>query len=149
MFRVLLIPVFTAKRDIKTGKNCLIIAAVYVDDTILASSDKAMLTAEKTKLRERFEIEYLGEINHYLGMCIRRDRKRKVLMISQKSYLENVLKRFGMQDCKPVSTPIENAARYEKLTDDEKPLNTREYQAVIGSLTYASIATRPDLSVAV
>lgn len=54
-----------------------------------------------------------------------------------------------MQDCKPVSTPIENAARYEKLTDNEKPLNTREYQAIIRSLTYASIATRPDLSVAV
>ena len=54
-----------------------------------------------------------------------------------------------MQDCKPVSTPIENAARYEKLTDNGKPLNTREYQAIIRSLTYASIATRPDLLIAV
>ena len=35
------------------------------------------------------------------------------------------------------------------MANDEKPVNTREYQAIIGSLTYASIATRPDLSAAV
>ena len=44
---------------------------------------------------------------------------------------------------------MESTARYEKLVNDEKPVNTREYQAIVGSLTYASIATRPDLSVAV
>ena len=142
-------PCVYCKTECKDGKYCLIIIAVYVDDTILASNDIAMLTAEKTKLKERFEMEELGEIHHCLGMSIKRDRNAKVLMISQKTYLENVLKRFGMQDCKPVSTPMESTARYEKLADDEKPVNTREYQAIIGSLTYASIATRPDLSVAV
>lgn len=57
------------KTGYEDGKNCLIIAAVYVDDKILASSNKAMLTAEKTKLMERFEMEDLGEINYCLSMC--------------------------------------------------------------------------------
>ena len=142
-------PCIYSKSENRSGKNCLIIIAVYVDDTILASNDVAMLTAEKIKLSKKFEMDDQGEIHYCLGMSIKRDRKAKVLMINQKVYLENVLKKFGMQDCKPVSTPMEASMRYEKLADEEKPLNIREYQAIIGSLTYASIATRPDLSSAV
>ena len=133
----------------ENGRKSLIIIAVYVDDTILASNDTAMLAAEKRELCKRFEMEDLGEINYCLGMQIKRDRNEKVLKISQKAYLENVLKKFGMQDCKPISTPLESNARFEKLADDEKTVNIKEYQAMIGSLTYASIATRPDLSAAV
>ena len=48
-----------------------------------------------------------GEAHHVLGMSIKRDRKAKTLFISQPKYVENVLQRFGMKDCKPVSTPME------------------------------------------
>ena len=87
-----------------------------------------------------------GEIHYCLGMSIKRDREAKVLTISQKSYLENILKKFQMFDCKPVATPLEPGRRFEKLSDDEESVNKREYQAAIGSLIYASVATRPDLS---
>ena len=49
-----------------------------------------------------------------------------------------------MRECKPVSMPMEAGKRFEKLDDNEDPVNIREYQAAIGSLIYASIATRPD-----
>ena len=78
-------PCVYCKTECKDGKSCLIIIAVYVDDTILASNDIGMLTAEKTKLKERFEMEELGEIHHCLGMSIKRDRNAKALMISQKA----------------------------------------------------------------
>ena len=48
-----------------------------------------------------------GEIHFVLGMSIKRDRATKVLFINQEKYLEGVLNRFGMQDCKSVSTPLE------------------------------------------
>ena len=54
-----------------------------------------------------------------------------------------------MEDCKPISTPMDPNVKFEKLADDERSTNIQEYQAMIGSLTYASIATRPDLSSAV
>ena len=142
-------PCIYCKSENKSGKNSLIMIAVYVDDAIMASNDMAMLTSEKLNLSKMFEMEDLGEIHYCLGMSVKRDRKAKVLMINQKTYLENVLKKFGMQDCKPISTPMEVTARYEKLADDEKTVNIKEYQAMIGSLTYASISTRPDLSAAV
>ena len=51
-----------------------------------------------------------------------------------------------MSECKPVSMPMETGKRFDKLDDNGDPVNIRGYQAAIGSLVYASIATRPDLS---
>ena len=94
-------------------------------------------------------MEDRGPIHYCLDMLIQCDRKAKVLTISQKAYLENFLKRFGMFDCKPISTPMEPNKKFNKLPDDQESVDVQRYQAAIGSLTYASIATRPDISSAV
>ncbi len=123
--------------------------ALSVDDIVLATNDRRMLEEEKTRLKDQFEMEDRGEIHYCLGMSIKRDRVAKVLHINQRAYLENVLKRFDMFNCKPVSTPMEVGKKYERLKDGEKSANLKEYQAAVGSLMYAAIATRPDISVAV
>ena len=56
----------------------------------------------------------LGQIHFVLGMSVKRDRANKVLFINQEKYLESVLNRFGMQDCKPVSTPLEIGMTFHK-----------------------------------
>ena len=139
-------PCIYYKRINKHGKQCFIILALYVDDLIISSNDKEILVAEKRKLSNRFEMEDQGQVHYCLGMSIKRNRRQGTLTIDQKAYLEGVLRRFGMADSKPVSTPMEAGKSFEKLKDDDDPVNLREYQAVIGCLTYASIGTRPDLS---
>ena len=131
------------------GKKYIMLIAVYVDDILLASNNADMMKEEKAKLSAQFEMEDQGEIHYCLGMSIKRDREEKVLSIDQKAYLEGVLKRFKMNDCKPVSTPLEAGKRFEKLGDGEETVDVKEYQAVIGCITYASVATRPDLSAAI
>ena len=54
-----------------------------------------------------------------------------------------------MEHCKPVSTPMEQGRQFHDLPEEENPVNVREYQKIIGCLTYATTATRPDLSSAV
>ena len=125
------------------------IFAVYVDDTIICSNDKSVLFAEKKRLSEEYEMDDRGEVHHILGMEVIRDREKRILTIDQKTYLEDVLKRFGMEDCRPVGTPIEPGKNFTKLRDDEEPADETLYQAAVGSLNYAAIATRPDLSTAV
>ena len=100
-----------------------------------------MLKSEKAKLSARFEMEDQGPIHYCLGMSVKRDNEAKVLSINQKAYLENVLQWFGMYDCKLVPTPIEPGKKHDKLPDDQDPVDIQRYQAAIGSLTYASIAT--------
>ena len=69
--------------------------------------------------------------------------------ISQRAYLENILKRFNTPNCQPVSTPMEVDKKYEKLKDGEQTADLKEYQSIIGPLMYPAIAIRPDISFSV
>ena len=82
-------------------------------------------------------------------MSIKRDHDTKTLYISQQSYPEKVLERFEMENCKPVSTPLETGRKFQKLSDDEEASDLKLYQQAIGCLTYPSTATRPDIATAV
>ena len=137
------------RKDIIGGEEVIIIFAVYVDDTIICSNNNSVLLAEKKRLSETFEMDDRGEVHHILGMEVIRNRNKKLMTISQKLYLEEVLRRFGMEDCKPVAIPMEPNKKFNKLSADEEPADEKQFQAAIGSLNYAAIATRPDLSTAV
>ncbi|KAJ3527698.1 hypothetical protein NMY22_g9685 [Coprinellus aureogranulatus] len=140
----------------REGKQiCFVV--IYVDDLLLAATTRPFMDLVKQKLRARFEMEDLGPATYILGMAITRDRKNRTISISQRRYIESVLERTGMSDCKPAWTPIPTSA---KLTAEDPNDNTilhyitiegREvsFKSVIGSLMYAMLATRPDLAFAV
>ena len=127
----------------------MMIIALYVYDILLATNDPDMTKAEKMAFSSRFDMEDQGEAHFCLEMQITRDRKNKILRISQKAYLENILKRSGMYDCRSVTTPPESGKNYTKLPEGDKGTDITKYRAAIGSLNYAAIATRPDLSTAI
>jgi hypothetical protein len=78
----------------KNGKFIFLI--LYVDDILLASSDIDLLLETKKFLSSRFDMKDLGEASFVLGIEIHRERSNGVLGLSQKAYLENVLKKYGM-----------------------------------------------------
>lgn len=77
---------------------------LYVDDILLATNDIGMLHETKRFLSNKFEIKDLGNASFMLGIYIHRVLSQGMLGLSQKSYIEKVLKRFGMHDCKPGET---------------------------------------------
>ena len=79
---------------------------MYVDDILLASSDVNLLLETKKFLSSKFDMKDLGEASFILGIGIYRDREKGVLGLSQKAYLEKVLKKYNMQNCKPSLAPI-------------------------------------------
>ena len=137
----------TVRRD--DGFISFVILAVYVDDIIPVSSDVKMLKAEKESLCREFEMVDLGEILFILGMSIKRHRATRSLTISQGQYLRDLLKRCGMEECKPMSTPLESGKKFHKRTDEEERCGKSIYQQAIGCLTYVSTARRPDNAAAV
>ena len=93
----------------------------------------------------------LGAAKKILGIEIMRDREKCKLYLSQKKYIEKVLHRFNMQNAKPVSTPLaahlQLSATLSPKTDDERDYMSRvPYSSVVGSLMYAMVCSRPDLS---
>jgi len=96
------------------GQITFVILGVYVNDIIPVSNNPALLKAEKAALCERFEMTDLGEIHYLLGMSIKRDRESRILTISQPNYLDNVLKKFGIENCKPVSIPLAPGRKFQQ-----------------------------------
>ena len=118
--------------------------AVYVDDILIASNSKVMLHNEKKLLQERFNTKDLGEAHYCLGIQIQRNREQKQMFLHQTKYLTNLLEKYGMSDCRSISTPQEQ--NKIMIPNEDEPVDKVRYQAVIGSITYAVIATRPDLA---
>jgi hypothetical protein len=93
----------------------------------------------------------LGAAKKILGMRITRDRKNRQMTLSQGEYIEKVLERFRMWNAKPVSTAL---AIHFKLTKEMCPKTQEEieymsripYSSAVGSLMYAMVCTRPDIS---
>ena len=107
---------------------------------LLFANDTSMPNEEKKLISSKFKIDDMGEVKYILGMLVKRNRERGKMTISQPKYLEGILKRFGMEQCKPVSTPLEPGKHLQELPDDENPTNINEYQKLIGCLTYVANA---------
>ena len=124
---------------------------LYVDDILLATNDIGMLHETKRFLSMKFEMKDLDDASFMLGIQIHRDRSRGILGLSQKSYIEKILKRLGMHDCKPGDTIV---AKGDKFSLSQCPKNNFEiqemqqipYASTIGNLMYAQVCTRPDIA---
>jgi hypothetical protein len=138
---------------VRRKTDSIAIIALYVDDLLIASSKTSELLAIKRKLTQQYEMEDMGEATFILGIDIQRDRTKRSTSIGQSAYVNTLLKRHGMADCNPTSTPMDSAAAYDLMaaTDGyEASLTlTRDYQSIIGGLMFAAICTRPDIAFAV
>ena len=117
-----------------------------MDDILLASSDLDMLFETKRFLSKNFEIKDLGEASYVIGIKINRDRSRGILGLSQKAYIEKVLKRYNMQNCSPSVAPIVKGDKFSKYQCPKTDLERAEmkqipYASVVGSLMYAQVCT--------
>lgn len=120
---------------------------LYVDDMLIASKDKSLISKLKFQLSEEFEMKDLSAAKKILGMEIQRDRKAGKLYLSQGHYLEKILGRFSMHNCKAVSTPLAAHFRLSaeccpQSDEDIDRMSNVPYSSVVGSLMYAMVCTR-------
>lgn len=122
----------------ENGKAVLIVA-LYVDDGLVCSNNVKLL---------KEVVDYLSA-NCFVGLEINRDSTQKIMWIHQLCYIRKMLEKFGMNDAKDVSTPIENNLTYCKNGlhngPTEKAIDV-PYREALGSLLYISNGTRPDIT---
>ena len=80
------------------------ILILYVDDMLIAGKNKDELSKLKKILNQTFDMKDLGNAKHILGMRITRDRSNGCIYLSQSEYVCKILKRFNMENAKPLST---------------------------------------------
>ena len=113
---------------------------------LVASRNKAEVQTLKSLLGSEFEMKDLGAARKILGMEIKRDRVQRKLFLCQVGYILKVLKRFGMNASRLVSTPLTSSIRLFELnstqSEAEKEYMARiPYASVVGSLMYAMVCT--------
>ena len=128
----------------------MVFLVLYVDDILLIGNDVETLSNVKKWLAEQFQMKDLGEASYILGIQIIRDRKNKILALSQASYIDKVLARFLMQDSKKGLLPtrhgiILSKEQCPKTPQEEEDMRWIPYASVVGSLMYAMLCTRPNI----
>ena len=96
------------------------------------------------------DITNMGKLHWILGIEVCRIREEHKILLSQKSYIDSILRRYGFEDLKPAATPMDPNIR---LTSAQSPSTTEEFAAMrnmpyheaVGSLMYATLGTWPDI----
>jgi hypothetical protein len=92
-------------------------------------------------MAREFEMSMIGELIFFLGFQVK--QMREGIFISQEKYTKDLLKRFKMDDCKPIKTPMP-LNRYLDLDERGKLIDQTLYRSMIGSLLYLTVS-RPDI----
>ena len=84
----------------KMQDDIMVFLILYVDDILLIRNDFEMLSNVKIQLATQFQTKDLGKAQYVLGIKIIRDRKNKIIVLSQENYLDSILSKYNMQDSK-------------------------------------------------
>jgi hypothetical protein len=121
---------------------------LYVDDGFIAAPNRSDIEAFVQDLRQLYELTESSNLD-YLGLRIKRDRKRRVMQVSQPGYIDKMLKHYGQEQCAPRSIPMD--AEFDGVPDPDQPALSKDYpyRELIGSLMHISRFSRPDIALAV
>lgn len=126
-----------------------VILILYVDDMILTGTDSLTIESVTNDLCKHFKMTVLGPMSHCLGIAVH--RTDDYIELSQRQYVKDLLTRFDMVNCNPISTPALFSTTTSSVMTavDSASLDTAHttlYKEVVGSLLYLSISTRPDIT---
>ncbi|GJS66122.1 retrovirus-related pol polyprotein from transposon TNT 1-94 [Tanacetum coccineum] len=128
----------------KIGKHILLVQ-IYVDDIIFASTDPKACDIFSNEMSFKFQMSMMGQMSFFLGLQV--SQNPRGIFINQSKFALEILKKFGMDSCDLVDTPMVDRL---KLDDDPLgiPVDQTQFCSVVSSLMYL-IASRPDLVFAV
>ena len=138
----------------KFDDGSFIFLLLYVDDMLIAATNKHEICSLKALLSGEFEMKDLRPSKKILGMEIHKDRKNKKLYLSREKYLKKVLQRFGLENSKSERIPLGphfklSADQFPQIEEEKAYMSRVPYSSAVGSIVYAMICTRPDIAQAV
>jgi hypothetical protein len=118
---------------IKIEDNDFLIVLFYVYEIIFGCNKDSLVQWFASSMEFEFEISMIGELPFFLGLQI--TQRPEGMFISQEKYLREMMKRFQMEDSKPVGTPMVTGCKLSK-DDDSPDVDQSSYRSMIGSLLY-------------
>ena len=136
---------YEAALYVKEEQGNLLLVALYVDDLFFMGNNEEMIKEFKKEMTQEFEMTDLGLMRFFLGIEVKQEKSG--IFISQEAYANAILKRFRMEHCNPVATPMELGTKLSKF-EEGRSVEANLYQSLVGSLRYLT-CTRPDIAYSV
>ncbi|GKA98765.1 retrotransposon protein, putative, ty1-copia subclass [Tanacetum coccineum] len=135
---------------VKVSGSVVVFLVLYVDDILLIGNDIPMLQNVKDWLRKCFVMKDFVDATYIFGIKIYKDRSKRLIGLSQDTYLDKILKRFKMENSKKGNVPLHHGIKISKdlcpKIDEELDKMSRVlYASPIGSIMYAMTCTRRDV----
>ena len=119
-----------------------IIAVVHVDDIFVVGL-KSRCDVFRDELNRMVPVKNLDELRWYGGCHYTREREMGTLTISQKTFADELVKKFCVTSTQ--SVPLRVGVKLEEFDEDERAENC-PFHELVGSLMWLSISTRPDIA---
>jgi hypothetical protein len=123
----------------------ILIVQVYVYDIVFGGLSHSLVVRFVEDMSKEFEMSKMGELQFFLELQIK--QAKEGTFVHQAKYMKDVLKKFKMDDLKPLSTSMSMTTTLN-ADEDGEPVDLKEYQSLIVSLLYLT-ATRPDIQFSV
>ncbi|GJX30748.1 copia protein [Tanacetum coccineum] len=114
----------------KKKSSNIIIVQIYVDDIIFGSTYQDMCDEFAKIMHDEFEMSMMGELNFFFGLQIK--QMEDGIFFNQSKYIKEILKKFGLEESKPMKTSMSSDI---KLTKDEEceSVDSTKYRGMIGT----------------
>ncbi|SOV03874.1 uncharacterized protein UDID_19346 [Ustilago sp. UG-2017a] len=122
------------------------IVVIYVDDTLVIAPRLETVLKVKKQIGQRWKMEDSGEVSHFLGIKISRDRVMRTMTIGQSGYIDQVLAKHLDKRTKPTMVPMQSILEGTLVASAAQQ---KEYPVIVGKLLGIANSTRPDLSLTV
>lgn len=126
----------------------ILIVAIYVDDGLILSNNDNLMTKCIDHIKSRFEIK-ISKPDNFVGVQIR--MINGTLKINQEQYIKDIISKYELNEAKSISIPMASNSKISKIGNGtvESLIINVPYRQLVGSLLYASLSTRPDISYSV
>jgi len=134
---------------LKHCNNSCTILFLYVDEILITGNNKEMIDTTKRRLSSNFEMKDMGKPSYVLGMKIIRDRAKRILGLTQNTYIKKILELYHMQNSKLIDISGDKSLSLSRYMSQDsrrrREMSRVPYVNAFGSLMDALMCTRPNI----
>ena len=134
---------------LKHSNNSCTILFLYVDEILITGNNKEMIDTTKRRLSSNFEMKDMGKPSYVLGMKIIRDRAKRILGLTQNTYIKKILELYHMQNSKLIDISGHKSLSLSRYMSQDsrrrREMSRVPYVNAFGSLMDALMCTRPNI----
>ncbi|MCO5595088.1 hypothetical protein L7F22_049126 [Adiantum nelumboides] len=123
------------------SSGIFLLLAIYVDDILPLCNSPSELAVAKEELHSSFSMTDMGYLHFCLGIQVQQDAPHGIITISQQSYINSLLKKYQMEACKGMDTPLPVSLKIQQTDAPSRAEAVQDfpYSNILGGVRYLDL----------